>query len=455
MLHLADAAITDTVVNDLILFKKFFPACAKLSQEFDLEIIGRTSEDTFRNASKLDLKYTDFFDSDIFSREVSDKDIEDAEDYIGITFDYLFFSNKRRWSSLQRKNFKEKLVKYVWAWKELFKDTDIVINYMENLYFTNLADLVADKMGIKIIKVAGSGIVADGLILWDKDHIPIFYKSKYKTDALNHLLQRTHQVQTVKLLRPVNRFQDVLNKIPKMFNRISIRIKDKRKSIDVDIPPAIPEFMRVTFTALRYIIYPHLHKFFFDKSRPGEKFFLYPLHFQWEAQITLREPFLNQLKFAKQISKFLPHNTFLYVKIHPHWKNADQDILPSFDLSRESNVRLIGPKEKTIDLIKKSLGVIVTNSTVGYEALALGKPLVVTGHEVYKEVGLDVKDLNELPKILSQIHSGDYQIDEDSYAQFLKKYSGHVITSENPDEIAEEIKEAILWFMNSPTNDSK
>jgi hypothetical protein len=448
VLHLADAAITDEVLHNLMLFRKLFPACEKLNRDFDVEVVGRAPEDAFRRACDLNLVYRDFFSSGAFSKEVTDKDIEEAENFVGIPFNYLFFSNKRRWSSVSEKDYKRKITRYVWAWKEMLRDADVVINYMENLFFTNLADLVADKMGVKIIKVAGSGIVANGLILWDKNHIPIFYKEKYRDDILENLLQRTtKKQQTVKMTNPVNRLQDILRKIPVMLKRARIRITDKRTGLDVDIPSFWLEFSRVTCTALRYLTYPRIHALFFDRSREGESFFLYPLHFQWEAQITLREPFLNQLGFAKQISKALPHNTYLYVKVHPHWGNADQNLLPAWELRREKNVRIIGPKEKTMDLIKKSLGVVVVNSTVGYEALIFGKPLIVTGHEVYREVGIDIKDLNEMPATLSMIKNGEYKTDTESYHEFLKKYSSHAITSEDPDVISKEISEAAFWCL--------
>jgi hypothetical protein len=399
-------------------------------------------------ACNLNLQYRDFFKANIFSRELTNTEIDEAEDFLGIPFNYLFFSNQRRWSSIQRKGLEEKLAKYVYAWKEILRDTDVLISFMENLFFVNIAELVADRLGVKIIKVVGSGMLPGGLMFWDKNNSPIFYKATSESEALQHLVRRTtQQKRTARLINPVNRLHNVLKKVPKMLKRISIRIRDKRKELDADIPSFWSECWRISSTALRYVLYPKLHWPFFDKPREGEKFFILPLHFEWEAQITLREPFLDQLNLARQISKALPHDTYLYVKVHPHWKNADQGLLPVYRLKREKQLRLIRPEENTIELIKKCLGVIVVNSTVGYEALVFKKPLIVWGHEIYRKVGIDIKDINNLPRALSALKNGTYKVNAESYEQFLKEYSSQVINVEDTEEFAKEIKNVMLWSL--------
>lgn len=70
-------------------------------------------------------------------------------------------------------------------------------------------------------------------------------------------------------------------------------------------------------------------------------------------------------------------------------------------ISKISNVVLIPPSYRSAELIKKSEGVIVINSTAGFEALMYGKPVIILGTEFYMDVGItyDVKDLRELPKL--------------------------------------------------------
>ena len=47
------------------------------------------------------------------------------------------------------------------------------------------------------------------------------------------------------------------------------------------------------------------------------------------------------------------------------------------------NVKLISHDEQTKLLIKKSLGIITLTSTVGFEALVMGKYVIVLGNEFY------------------------------------------------------------------------
>jgi capsule polysaccharide modification protein KpsS len=222
--------------------------------------------------------------------------------------------------------------------------------------------------------------------------------------------------------------------------------KNKFTKFDPDTPKFISKYLSLISVSSRHKIYPKGHELFFDNSNDGEVFFLYPLHYEWEAQIASREPFLNQIDLARQIASILPHNTYLYVKVHPHWKNADQDLLKIYNLKKDKNIRLIKPEENTIELIKKSLGLIVINSTTGYEAIALEKPIIVIGHEAYKEIGINIKDMNELPLALMGIKNKTHKINKKTYAEFLMKYMNHVIDSSDPNVIAHEIKQLISWL---------
>ncbi len=191
------------------------------------------------------------------------------------------------------------------------------------------------------------------------------------------------------------------------------------------------------------MIYPTLHKLFFEHIKEGEKFFLLPLHYEWEAQIALREPFLNQLDLAKKIAQVLPQGTKLYVKVHPHWKNADQDLGPVRELKKIPGIKIIHPNENTMDLIEKSVGVIVINSTVGYEALTLNKTLIVVGHEIYRNAGIEVRDLNKMPEVLVKVKSGELKRNEQEIEEFLKIYTSHVIFREGNEQFTEEFRNVI------------
>lgn len=448
-LRITVAYPTDATLNESpLVYPRVMPALGLLSKEFDVEIVGRIPEKMFRSLYKMDIRYRELFQSPSFDKKPSPKDIEEAEAFLGTPLNYLIFSNQRRWGWLNKKGLKEKVARYVPAWKEILKDTDILISFVENLFFTNTAELTAQRMGIKIIKVSRSEILRGGLIFWDIDCNPIFYKKAFSGEFLQKLRERTiAKGETVKAGSESDiRLSNLMKKMPAIPGKIKTLTSGRESLLDADIPQTSSKYARLLSVNLRYLVYPGIHRTFLEKPVEGEKFFLYPLHYEWEAQIASREPFLDQLGLAKQIASSLPSGTFLYVKAHPHWKNADQGISAVRELKKEKNIRIIRPEANTIQLIKNSLGVIVINSTVGYEALVLGKPVIVIGHEIYRTVGIDIKDMNELPRALMSVKSGEYKVDSKKYEQFLKKYTGHFILTDEPAKIAEELAEAARWL---------
>ncbi len=429
-----------------MLFPRTIPAFQKLT-EFELEIVGRISKEAFSRVYAMNTPYLDFFNESVFSKEITKKDIEEAEDYIGISFDYLIFSNQRRWRWINKKGVKEKLARYVMTWRNILRGTDILVTYMENLFFINTAEFVAEKMGVKMIKIARSEVVKNSMIFWDENNNPLFNR-EYQKGVLENMMERTRQKKTVKIDKgAMNNFGILASKVPNIPAKMKTLFSDPRNKLDADIPRPLAKYKRLLSVGLRYLIYPSLQSIFFEHPKESENYFLYPLHYEWEAQLAYREPFLNQIELAGQIANCLPDDTWLYVKVHPHWKNADQGIRDIMKLKKHK-VRIIHPNENTMDLINRSLGVIVINSTVGYEALVLGKPLIVLGHEIYRKAGIDVKDMNSLPQVLGKVKN-NYVVDKKAYEKFLKQYTSQVITTENLEEIAAELKKAIEWRMKN------
>ncbi len=442
----------DATLHESWVTHKGFTACEKLLGEFDIEVVGRIPEEIFRKMyPETKAGYVDFFESDLFSRKITEDEIEEAEKYAGVPFSSLIFANQRRWGWVNRKGLDEKLARYVLRWKELLGQTDILVSYLENLFFLNLGESAAEHMGIPVIKISGpAGITKDSIILWDKNCTPIFYKKEYAAENLNAMLDRVKgQKKIIRLDRKIApSMEKFAKKVPKIPERIRTLAKGRRKLVDADMPALPSKYMKLVSMSLRHLVYPGMHSIFFEQPREGEKFFLFPLHYEWEAQIAYREPFLNQIELAKKISKSLPENTFLYVKIHPHYRNADQPLGGMYELRKERNIRLITPDASTIELIRRSVGVIVVNSTVGYEAIALEKPLIVLGHEAYREVGIEIKDINELARAIMSVYTGKYHVDSKKYEEFLKKFTAHVITTENPEEVADELRSAISWIVS-------
>ncbi|MBI4101554.1 MAG: hypothetical protein HY443_01140 [Candidatus Nealsonbacteria bacterium] len=121
----------------------------------------------------------------------------------------------------------------------------------------------------------------------------------------------------------------------------------------------------------------------FDRVRPGEKFFLYPLHSQPESSTSvLATYFCDQIDTIRNIAFSLPLSHKLYVKEHPV---AVGERTPDFyrTLKELPNVVLLSPKENTAELIRDSAGVVTLTSTVGLEAALAGKKVYVLGDVFY------------------------------------------------------------------------
>jgi len=162
----------------------------------------------------------------------------------------------------------------------------------------------------------------------------------------------------------------------------------------------------------------------FEAPLSDEDFFLFPMHYMIDAQITFREPFIDQIKLIEIISRALPTNHKLYVKPHPHYFGTDTGISDIKKISRLSNVRIINPMIPPIPLIKKSKGMITINSTTGFEALIFGVPVITFGHDFYCKERLCriVRDMNDLPGVLQRIANGSAtnEVDRNAVIEFVK-----------------------------------
>ncbi|MEM4331717.1 MAG: hypothetical protein QW500_00360 [Candidatus Micrarchaeia archaeon] len=444
------ADITSNVKGKL--YSRFITSLEFLAKDgYNIKIVGRIPEYNFRKLYPTFLPYIDFFDSDILNRKLTKKEIEDAENFVGYSFNYMFFSNQKRWWWL-RKCQNEKIAKYVYAWKEILKEADVLIPTLDNLFFIHTAEGVADKLGLKVIKIIRGRLVNDSQIFWDVNNMPIYYKRAKFNEILQRFQNRTliHKEIVKPSKNAINNPKNLLTRFINTPYKLVLQFSNPHRNVDIDVPPVVPKYIRLLSIGFRYLIYPTVHSLFFDYPKKDEKYFLFTLHYEWEAQLAYREPFVDQLKIANLISEILPGNTYLYIKVHPHWKNADQSLQEVFFMSRKKNIRFIHPSVNTSELIKKSMGVIVLNSTVGYEALLFKKPLIVLGHEAYRDVGIDIKDFNKLPKLLMRISGGEYRVNEDEYERFLKNYTSNIfaLSIEDSWTLAKELKKVINYLIS-------
>jgi hypothetical protein len=152
---------------------------------------------------------------------------------------------------------------------------------------------------------------------------------------------------------------------------------------DPDDPTAIPPWVaiarraermaRVTVTRARAV---------FERPVAGEKYVLYPLHYQPEASTLVQAPmYLDQGALLEDIAKCLPIGHRLYVK--EHTVNTGRWPLEFYDQIRAiPSVRLLGAAEPARPLIENASAIAVITGTMGWEALMFGKPVITFG-DVY------------------------------------------------------------------------
>lgn len=179
-------------------------------------------------------------------------------------------------------------------------------------------------------------------------------------------------------------------------------------------------FVRAMKRKFRVMVVPK----YFDHFRSGEKYLLYPLHYHPESSTSvLCGTYLNEYEVIRNIAFNLPEGVRLYVKDHPSahgyasWKFYR-------DVSRLPNVRLLLPSTPTKALVKASLAVITLTSTVGYEALLLGKRVFLFGnvfYELHKNV-VKIQDPTRLFEYFTEWLDRPLAVGEEYNQAFVEAY---------------------------------
>ena len=150
---------------------------------------------------------------------------------------------------------------------------------------------------------------------------------------------------------------------------------------------------------LRHIARRTVNPRLYQQPVANEPYLFFPLHVPGDTAITVRAPqFQRQEALIEYLAeRALPTGMKLYVKPHP--AGPDVYAIPMLlEIARRQEVRLIDPRVNSHTLIEAARGVVVINSTVGFEALFYGKPVVVLSQAFYSGHGVttDVTELGRL-----------------------------------------------------------
>jgi hypothetical protein len=151
----------------------------------------------------------------------------------------------------------------------------------------------------------------------------------------------------------------------------------------------------------------------FEQPVAGERYVLYPIHFQPEASTLVQAPlYVDQLQLLRDIAASLPVGVRLYVK--EHVSSRGRRPIDYYETLRAiPSVRLLGPDVATWPLIQGALAIAVITGTMGWEGLMFGRPVITFG-EVF---------FNRHPSVLR----GDQAPKDRWFELFTRAANGHAI----------------------------
>ncbi|MCA9588150.1 MAG: hypothetical protein KC657_22660 [Myxococcales bacterium] len=201
----------------------------------------------------------------------------------------------------------------------------------------------------------------------------------------------------------------------------------------------LSERVDVDYSALVYqrfesIFRVRAARLLYETPPPQERYYFFPLHLADDSAITIRAPqFQRQEEIVRYVAeRVLPAGVKLYVKPHIAAMHAYSHAMLS-EIASIPNVRLVDARIVSHGLIKNAEAMIVINSTVGFESLLYGKPVVTLGRVFYRGHGLttDVDQLADLPRAAA--HAVAHPPDMELFYRFLHAchvatYPGHAET---------------------------
>jgi hypothetical protein len=121
----------------------------------------------------------------------------------------------------------------------------------------------------------------------------------------------------------------------------------------------------------------------FEQPVPGEKYVLFPLHYQPEVSTLVMGTFyLDQPALIGDIAKSLPIGYRLYVKEH-FFAMGRRPIDEYRRIAKSFNVRLIGPMHDPIKMVENASAVTTIAGTMGWESVLMERPTVTFGDCFY------------------------------------------------------------------------
>jgi Capsule polysaccharide biosynthesis protein len=126
----------------------------------------------------------------------------------------------------------------------------------------------------------------------------------------------------------------------------------------------------------------------YARQPPDRDFIYFPLQVADDYKILrLRPHCADQEAIVERLAASLPPGVDLVVKEHP--MSIGRNPLGMLRrIAAPPNAHLVDPHTSTLELVERAVGVVTISSTVGLEALMLGKPVLTLGRPFYSGYGV-------------------------------------------------------------------
>lgn len=342
---------------------------------------------------------------------------QDMERWLGLSFKYISSLdwrgfNKRNCEDIKDINAVNQYFTFLTIWYQDFyikNKIDVLTIAFESYPWCLMAYYVARKMNIPIINLMNSRFPKNGFMFGKDDYSTIWEWNDDTVvgDLWQEILSLYPFKERCKQTGGLSDYWAPKN----LFSNLkkATRYLKTRKDMESISPyekiallPLKTEIDRMFWSTVKGVF----NQIFWKEPKDGD-FFFYPFHFEDDSNITIMEPFTNQVELVQSISRCLPVDTKLYIKPHPAFMGTDIRFRDLLHLSKFPNIRIIHPLVSPISLIKKSIAVITLNSTTGFEAMIQDKPVISLGHDFYchPDHCYSVREWGKLPQIISKVYS--------------------------------------------------
>jgi hypothetical protein len=235
------------------------------------------------------------------------------KDFKEIIFTEIQFHGEHRAKEIQAKALK--WLKSAIGIIPMMNDVDVFVDFAGDELGHNVFDVIAHATGKRIIKYRES-LFPDRLIFtendfsfWQFENLDVKSTPTDVNNYIDNFIKNYFDSKKVFWGSPKEKdFKFKINKYSILSN-----FTDIKKWRDA--------FNRLT----RYINKKLVVKFYdnIEMIETNKNIFYFPLHYPMDSQLVFRgRPFLDQIDFALNLENFLPYNSQLVVKEHPHARGA-------------------------------------------------------------------------------------------------------------------------------------